>query len=63
MPQLVISFDEFANLNVKEEKRWTTKNLTLKSVYVGFKPLRVSIRVSASHFESLSFPERTYTRN
>ena len=38
MPQLAISFAKFVNLNVKEEKRWATKNLTLKSVDVGFEP-------------------------
>ena len=36
MPQLAISFVEFSNLNMKEEKRSTINNLTLKSVYVGF---------------------------
>ena len=51
-----VPFGEFANLNVKEEKRWTTKNLTLKSVYVGFEPSWVSIRISTNLLESLSFP-------
>ena len=56
MPQLAISFGEFANLNVKEKKRRTTKNLTLKSVRIGFDPSWVSIRVSTSLLESLNFP-------
>ena len=62
MPQLAISFVEFANLNVKEEKGWPTKNLTLKGVDVGFEPSFFTIRVSTSLLESFTILERTCTR-
>ena len=55
MPQLAISFAKFANLNVKEEKRWTTKNLTLKSVDVDCEPSSMRIKVCTSLLESCIF--------
>ena len=55
MAQLLISLVELDKLNLEDERRWTAKNLTLKSVDVDCEPSSMRIKVCTSLLESCIF--------